>query len=43
MAISLGFGVMFSTVTTLILVPAGIVVVEDVKDLVKGKRQEVAQ
>ena len=43
MAISLGFGVVFSTVTTLVLVPAGILMVEDVKDLIKGKKQEVAQ
>jgi multidrug efflux pump subunit AcrB len=43
MAISLGFGVIFSTVTTLILVPAGILMIEDIKDLVKGKKREVAQ
>lgn len=43
MAISLGFGVIFSTATTLILVPSGILVIEDIKDLVAGKKQEVAQ
>lgn len=43
MAISLAFGVVFSTVTTLILVPAGILVIEDIKDLIKGEKQEVSR
>jgi len=43
MAISLGFGVIFSTATTLILVPCGISAIEDLKNLFKGKKQEVVQ
>jgi len=43
MAISLGFGVVFSTATTLILVPCGISAIEDLKNVFKGKKQEVAQ
>ena len=31
MAISLGFGVMFATVVTLVLVPAGYIILEDLK------------
>jgi multidrug efflux pump subunit AcrB len=32
MAISLSFGVMFATVVTLVLVPAGYMIMEDIKD-----------
>ena len=35
MAVSLGFGVVFSTVITLVLVPAGYLIMEDLKDAVR--------
>ena len=36
MAISLGFGVLFSTAITLLLVPALYIILEDVKRLFRG-------
>ncbi len=41
MAISLGFGVVFSTVTTLIFVPCGILVIEDIKSIFTKNKAEV--
>ena len=43
MAISLGFGVVYSTVTTLILVPCFVMVTDDVKMLFSGNKKEVTQ
>ena len=42
MAISLAFGVIFSTFITLILVPAGYIMIEDVKGLFSSERRDVA-
>ena len=41
MAVSLAFGVIFSTFITLILVPAGYIMIEDVKGLFSGARHDV--
>ncbi len=43
MAISLGFGVVFSTVTILVFVPCGILVVEDIKSIFSKNKAEVTQ
>jgi multidrug efflux pump subunit AcrB len=42
MAVSLGFGVMFATFITLILIPAVYIMLEDVKTLLLGKRRAAA-
>ncbi len=42
MAISLAFGVIFSTLITLILVPAGYIIMEDVKGLFSSEPRDVA-
>jgi hypothetical protein len=39
MAISLGFGIVFATGISLLLVPSLFLVVEDVRRLVRGKRK----
>ena len=41
MAISLAFGVIFSTFITLILVPAGYIIIEDLKDLFSSAGHDV--
>jgi multidrug efflux pump subunit AcrB len=38
MAISLGFGVLFSTFVTLLLIPCGFMILEDIQNLVGGTR-----
>jgi len=38
MAISLGFGVLFATVITLVLIPALYLILEDITDLFRGKK-----
>jgi multidrug efflux pump subunit AcrB len=40
MAISLGFGVMFATAITLIFVPSGILILDDLSKLFKGGKDE---
>ena len=42
MAISLGFGVLFAAVVTLILVPCGYVIIEDLRGLLPGQTAEHA-
>lgn len=42
MAVSLAFGVIFSTVISLMLVPAGYVVLEDIRRLLGATRRRVA-
>jgi hypothetical protein len=42
MAISLGFGVMFATVITLLVVPSAYLIVEDVRSLVSRGSREVS-
>ena len=39
MAISLGFGILFATLITLLLVPVNFMIAEDVRELLRGKRQ----
>jgi hypothetical protein len=44
MAISLGFGVLFATLITLVLVPVSYLVLEDLKALAgKGKKDEIGR
>lgn len=38
MALSLGFGILFATVITLFMVPTNILIVDDIKSMLKGKR-----
>jgi hypothetical protein len=42
MAVSLGFGVMFATFITLILIPAVYLMLEDVTTLIRGKARTAA-
>jgi multidrug efflux pump subunit AcrB len=41
MAISLGFGVLFGTVVTLLLIPSGYMILEDVFNILGGRRAEL--
>jgi multidrug efflux pump subunit AcrB len=41
MAISLAFGVIFSTFITLMLVPAGYIIIEDMKGLLSGTAHDI--
>jgi hypothetical protein len=41
MAISLGFGVLFGTVVTLLLIPSGYMILEDVFNILGGRRTEL--
>ena len=41
MAISLGFGILFATVITLILIPANILIIEDVKNYFRARPKEL--
>jgi len=43
MAISLGFGVLFGTIVTLLLIPCGYMILEDLKRLFGGRRRDVAK
>jgi hypothetical protein len=43
MAVSLAFGVVFSTVISLMLVPAGYVVLEDIRRMLLRYRERAAQ
>ena len=43
MAVSLAFGVIFSTFITLMLVPAGYIIIEDMKGLFSGTRHDVGE
>ena len=43
MATSLAFGILFATIITLILVPTLYVLLDDVKRVIKGKRQLKAE
>ena len=43
MAISLGFGIVFATAVTLVLVPCLYLVVEDLVELVRRERVEVVE
>jgi hypothetical protein len=43
MAISLGFGILFATVITLILVPTNIMVVEDLRRYFRSKVERVRE
>ena len=42
MAISLGFGILFATAITLILVPTNILIVNDIKEFFSARSTEVA-
>ena len=42
MAISLGFGILFATMITLVLVPTNIMIVNDIKEYFASKRQEIS-
>jgi hypothetical protein len=41
MAISLGFGVLFGTLVTLLLIPCGYMILDDLQRVVSGKRTEL--
>ncbi len=41
MAISLGFGILFATIIVLVLVPCFYVILEDIANVFRGKREEV--
>jgi multidrug efflux pump subunit AcrB len=41
MAVSLGFGVLFATFVTLLLIPCGYLILEDVHDILKAIRQKI--
>ena len=43
MAVSLGFGVLFGTFVTLLLIPCGYVIREDFLNLFLGSKREVAE
>ena len=43
MAVSLGFGVLFSTGITLVLVPALYLILEDIKGLFTSKSEEITE
>ena len=43
MAVSLGFGILFATMITLILIPVNYMILEDIKGLFSRKEQEPAK
>jgi hypothetical protein len=41
MAISLGFGILFATVVTLILVPTNVMIVDDIRGFVMRRARDI--
>jgi multidrug efflux pump subunit AcrB len=41
MAISLGFGILFATVVTLILVPTNVMIVDDIREFVRRRARDI--